>query len=115
MEKTLNKLTDKIDNFERMAMLYIFRLRKFFTPKSVEKLSNKVDEVLSEYEELINQYNLIQLNKSTLSRSKRDKVVQRVAFLILKGHISITPNATASVGETYNAIKSKQEPHLKIV
>lgn len=84
----MDKIFAIIDSFERTAMLYIFRFRKFFWPKSVEKVSKKIDEVVSDYNELIEEFKLIKQGKSTKSKKHRDIIEVKIAFLIDKGHIS---------------------------
>lgn len=55
--------------------------------KRQPKIKAKIEEVTENYNELIKEYELIQKKQSKLSKSKRDEVIQRVAFLVMKGHI----------------------------
>ena len=57
--------------------------------KRQPKIKAKIEEVTDNYNELIKEYELIQNKQSKLSKSKRDEVIQRVAFLIMKGHIKV--------------------------
>jgi hypothetical protein len=57
--------------------------------KRQPKIKAKIEEVTENYNELIKEYELIQKKQSKLSKSKRDEVIQRVAFLIMKGHIKV--------------------------
>jgi uncharacterized membrane protein len=57
--------------------------------KRQPKIKAKIEEVTENYNELIKEYELIQKKQSNLSKSKRDEVIQRVGFLIMKGHIKV--------------------------
>lgn len=57
--------------------------------KRQPKIKAKIEEVTDNYNELIKEYELIQNKQSNLSKSKRDEVIQRVAFLVMKGHIKV--------------------------
>jgi len=57
--------------------------------KRQPKIKAKIEEVTENYNELIKEYELIQKKQSKLSKSKRDEVIQRVEFLIMKGHIKV--------------------------
>jgi uncharacterized membrane protein len=75
------------------------KLKQFFTwlffhlllpfKKRQPKIKAKIEEVTENYQELINEFELIQKKESKLSKSQRDEVIQRVAFLIMKGHIKV--------------------------
>lgn len=74
-------------------------LKQFFTwlffpimlpfKKRQPKIKAKIEEVIDTYNELIKEYELIQKKESKLSKSQRDEVVQRVSFLVMKGHIKV--------------------------
>ena len=74
-------------------------LKQFFTwlffpiilrfKKRQPKIIAKIEQVTEDYNELIKEFELIQKKESKLSKLKRDEVVQRVAFLVMKGHIQI--------------------------
>lgn len=74
-------------------------LKQFFTwlffplilpfKKRQPKIKAKIEEVTDTYNELIKEYELIQKKESKLSKSQRDEVVQRVSFLVMKGHIKV--------------------------
>jgi hypothetical protein len=74
-------------------------LKKFFTwlffpiilpfRKRQPKIKAKIEQVTENYQSLIDEYKLIQEKKSKLSKSQRDEVLQRVSFLVMKGHIKI--------------------------
>lgn len=57
--------------------------------KRQPKIKAKIEQVTENYESLINEYELIQKKQSKLSKSQRDEVIQRVAFLVMKGHIKV--------------------------
>lgn len=69
----------------------IFNPFKWYKEKldTKKRRAETAARVLKEYEELINEYRLIQEKKSTLSKSKRDWVSLRIRHLILKGHIQV--------------------------
>lgn len=50
----------------------------------------KTESVINEYENLIQEYNLIRLGQSKLSSRKRKIVKARIFYLISKGHIKAT-------------------------
>lgn len=74
-------------------------LKQFFTwlffpillsfKKRQPKIKAKIEQVTEDYNQLINEYQLIQQKQSKLSKSKRDEVIQRVSFLVMKGHIKV--------------------------
>jgi uncharacterized membrane protein len=74
-------------------------LKQFFTwlffpiilpfRKRQPKIKAKIEQVTENYQSLIDEYKLIQKKKSKLSKSQRDEVLQRVSFLVMKGHIKI--------------------------
>lgn len=74
-------------------------LKQFFTwlffpiilpfKKRQPKIKAKIEEIVENYNELIKEYELIQKKESKLPKSKRDEVVQRIAFLVMKGHIKV--------------------------
>ena len=72
-------------------------LKQFFTwlffplpfKKRQPKIKAKIEEVTENYQELIKEFELIQKKESKLSKSQRDEVVQRVSFLVMKGHIKV--------------------------
>ena len=74
-------------------------LKQFFTwlffpilltfKKRQPKIKAKIEQVTDDYNQLINEYQLIQQKKSNLSKSKRDEVIQRVSFLVMKGHFKV--------------------------
>ena len=74
-------------------------LKQFFTwlffpillpfKKRQPKIKAKIEQVTEDYNELIKEYQLIQQKKSNLSKSKRDEVIKRVSFLVMKGHIKV--------------------------
>lgn len=74
-------------------------LKQFFTwlffpillpfKKRQPKIKAKIEQVTEDYNQLINEYQLIQKKQSKLSKSKRDEVIQRVSFLVMKGHIKV--------------------------
>lgn len=49
-----------------------------------------ITRVLESYDYLINEYQLIQEKKSSLSKSQRDFVSLRIKHLISKGHIQVS-------------------------
>lgn len=53
------------------------------------RINAKLNSVLNDYKNLLNEYRLVQEGKSKLSRSERDFVKSRVQYLIRKGHIII--------------------------
>lgn len=55
--------------------------------KRQPKIKAKIEQVTENYQSLIDEYRLIQEKKSKLSKSQRDEVIQKVSFLIMKGHI----------------------------
>lgn len=57
--------------------------------KRQPKIKAKIEQVTEDYNQLINEYQLIQKKQSKLSKSKRDEVIQRVSFLVMKGHIKV--------------------------
>jgi hypothetical protein len=74
-------------------------LKKFFTwlffpiilpfKKRQPKIKDKIEQVTENYNSLIKEFELIQKKQSKLSKSQRDEVVQRVSFLVMKGHIKV--------------------------
>ena len=74
-------------------------LKQFFTwlffpillpfKKRQPKIKAKIEQVTEDYNQLINEYQLIQKKQSKFSNSKRDEVIQRVSFLVMKGHIKV--------------------------
>lgn len=74
-------------------------LKQFFTwlffpiilliKKRQKRIIDKIDEVTDNYDKLIEEYNLIHRKESKLSKKERDEVIQRVSFLVMKGHINI--------------------------
>lgn len=74
-------------------------IKRFFTwlffpiflsfKKRQPKIKAKIQEVTQNYQSLINEFELIQKKESKLSKSERDEVVQRINFLVLKGHLNI--------------------------
>ena len=57
--------------------------------KRQPKIKAKIEEVTENYQSLINEYELIQKKESKLPKAKREEVIQRVAFLVMKGHIKV--------------------------
>ena len=55
--------------------------------KKQPKIKAKIEQVTENYQSLIDEYQLIQKKESKLSKSQRDEVVQKISFLIMKGHI----------------------------
>lgn len=55
--------------------------------KRQPRIAAKIEEVTDSYNELIKEYELIQNKQSNLPKAKRDEVIQRVAFLVHKGHL----------------------------
>lgn len=77
-----------------MKSIKIFCTSLFFpillsVKKRQPKIKAKIQEVTQNYQSLINEFELIQKKESKLSKSERDEVVQRVIFLVLKGHITV--------------------------
>lgn len=74
-------------------------LKQFFTwlffplllpfKKRQPKIKAKIEEVTENYQSLINEFELINKKESKLTKSQRDEVIQRVAFLVMKGHIKV--------------------------
>jgi len=75
------------------------KIKQFFTwlffpiilpfRKRQPKIKAKIEQVTENYQSLIDEYKLIQEKQSKLSKSQRDEVIQRVSFLVMKGHIKI--------------------------
>lgn len=75
------------------------KLKHFFTwllfpfiliiKKRQPKIKAKIEEITDNYNELIKEYELIQRKESKLPKAKRDEVIQRVAFLVMKEHIKV--------------------------
>lgn len=61
----------------------------FSVKKRQPKIKAKIQEVTQNYQSLINEFDLIQKKESKLSKSERDEVIQRVNFLVLKGHLKV--------------------------
>ena len=55
--------------------------------KKQPKIKAKIEQVTENYQSLIDEYQLIQNKQSKLTKSQRDEVVQKISFLIMKGHI----------------------------
>ncbi len=55
--------------------------------KRQPKIKAKIEQVEENYQSLIDEYYLIQKKQSALSKSQRKEVIQRVNFLVAKGHI----------------------------
>lgn len=68
-----------------------FRKRAQKKAEKIKRIEAKVDEVCNEYQELINEFALIEKKESKLSKKERDFVCARVAHLISKGHIKFNP------------------------
>lgn len=70
----------------------IFNPLKWYKEKEEAKKRQAeiLTRLLNDYQELINEYRLIQEKKSTLSRKERDWVVLRIRHLISKGHIQVS-------------------------
>lgn len=68
-------------------------IKEFFRKRAEKKKKQqlKVDEVCNEYQDLINEFALIEKKESKLSKNERDLVCARVAHLISKGHIKFNP------------------------
>ncbi len=74
-------------------------LKQFFTwlffpiilpfKKRQPKIRAKIEQVTENYNSLIEEFELIQKKQSKLSKSQRDEVIQRVSFLVMKGHIKV--------------------------
>lgn len=74
-------------------------LKQFFTwlffpiilpfRKRQPKIKAKIEQVEKNYQSLIDEYYLIQKKQSKLSKSQRDEVIQKVSFLVMKGHIKV--------------------------
>lgn len=69
--------------------LILKRLCNWVDKRKNKKLSQRLTStrVIEEYQNLINEFRLIQEKKSKLSRSQRDFVELRIKHLISKGHI----------------------------
>lgn len=75
------------------------KIKQFFTwlffpiillfKKRQPKIKAKIEQVTENYNSLIEEFELIQKKQSKLSKSQRDEVIQRVSFLVMKGHIKI--------------------------
>jgi len=55
--------------------------------KRESKIKAKIEQVTENYDDLIQEYYRIQRKESALSKSQRTEVIQRINFLISKGHI----------------------------
>jgi len=74
-------------------------IKRFFTwlffpiilpfKKRQPRIVAKIEQVTENYESLIKEFEVIQKKESKLSKSQRDEVLQRVAFLVHKGHINV--------------------------
>lgn len=84
--KAINTFADR---FEKSILNLIYKLRKAISPKSVKDTTEVIESLNSEYQKLIDEYELIKQKKSTLSKSERDAVTVRIAFFITKGHIKV--------------------------
>lgn len=82
-------INDFADRFEKSTLNIIYKIRKLFCPKSVEKTTKIIEKLTEDYQKLINEYELIKQGKSKLSKQDRDAVTVRVAHLVTKGHIKI--------------------------
>lgn len=71
--------------------LILKRLFNWVNKRKNKKLSQRLTStrVIEEYQNLINEFRLIQEKKSKLSRSQRDFVQLRIKHLISKGHIQV--------------------------
>lgn len=71
----------------------INKIKEFFRKRAENKKKQqaKVEEICNEYQELINEFALIEKKESKLSKKERDLVCARVAHLISKGHIKFNP------------------------
>ena len=73
-------------------MIGIFKMIAAYRKRKAERkqrLAQKVESVIEEYNELIHEFRLIQEKKSTLSKRQRDFVELRIRHLISKGHIQV--------------------------
>lgn len=61
----------------------------FLFKKRQPKIKAKIKQVTENYNSLIQEFELIQKKQSKLSKSQRDEVIQRVSFLVMKGHIKV--------------------------
>lgn len=63
----------------------------FFKKRNEKKqeLKKKTDTLLEGYQDLINEYRLVQEKKSKLSNRQRILLEVRIRYLIAKGHIKI--------------------------
>lgn len=84
--KAINTFADR---FEKSILNFIYKLRKAISPNSVKDTTEVIQSLNSEYQKLIDEYELIKQKKSTLSKSQRDAITVRIAFLISKGHIKV--------------------------
>lgn len=58
--------------------------------KRQPKIKAKIEQVEQNYDSLIEEYYKIQRKESALSKSQRVEVIQRINFLVAKGHIKAT-------------------------
>lgn len=74
--------------------LLVFLYRHFryclFIKKSRKlKKQQRVNEIVSDYKDLIIEFELIQQKKSKLSRKQRESVCSQMIYLIQQGHIIV--------------------------
>jgi len=88
-------------NLKRTApiklLIFLYRYIRFCVyARKARKIrnQNKVENLIKDYQKLIDEYQLIQEKKSKLSRRQRDMVEFRIMYLIRKGHIVINQNTT---------------------
>lgn len=58
--------------------------------KRQPKIKAKIEHIEQNYDSLIEEYYKIQRKESALSKSQRVEVIQRINFLVAKGHIKAT-------------------------
>lgn len=72
--------------------VFLYRYFRFclFIKKSRKlKKQKRVNEIISDYKDLIIEFELIQQKKSKLSRKQRESVCSQIVYLIQKGHIIV--------------------------
>jgi GTP-binding protein EngB required for normal cell division len=89
MEKSLSHHMDILEKAIYNFLVEIARPFFVFFGKLKKKNRIKIKEVLDDYEKLLEEYRLIENKKSKLSSTDRNKVIERIRFLIAKGHIKI--------------------------
>lgn len=83
---------DFLDRFENSLYNFIVWLIKpfvvFFGKRKAHN-KEKIQELVDDYEKLIQEYYLIREKKSKLSAADRKMVKARIAYLVDKGHIRV--------------------------